>query len=297
MSDISWDLLRSFTAVVRTNSLSGAARSLGMTQPTIGRHIEALEEQLGVSLFVRSQLGLAPTSAALDLLPFAETMASASDALVRAASGEEEAETGIVRVTCSEVIGIEVMPDIVCSFRKKHPGIEVELVLSNTLEKLSQREADIAVRMVRPKQQALIAKKVGDTPVLFYAHRHYVEQYGLPETVDEMHDHVTIGPDRDDYGMQIIRNLLTTKKALLPSIRTDNQVAQMQLLRAGAGIGGMQKQLGERETDLVQVLPDVLRFPMEMWLAMHEDLRSSRRVRIMFEHLAAELGTYVVGAV
>lgn len=295
MSDISWDLLRSFTAVVRTNSLSGAARSLGMTQPTIGRHIEALEEQLGVSLFVRSQLGLAPTSAALDLMPFAETMASASDALVRAASGEGEAETGIVRVTSSEVIGIEVMPDIVCSFHEKYPEIEVELVLSNTLEKLSQREADIAVRMVRPKQQALIAKRMGDTPVLFYAHKRYVDQYGMPDTVDDMHDHVTIGPDSDEYVIQFIRTLMNTKKVLQPSIRTDNQVAQMQLIRSGIGIGGMQKQLADREPDLVPVLPDVLKFPMEMWLAMHEDLRASRRVRVMFEHLAEELGAYVGG--
>ena len=136
-------------------SLSGAARRLGLTQPTVGRHIDALEAALGLTLFTRSPRGLAPTTAALALAPHVEAMAASAAALARTASGEAAADRGVVRVTASEIIGCEVLPPILAAFRAEHPGIAVELALTNRNEDLARRDADIAVRMVRPTQSAL----------------------------------------------------------------------------------------------------------------------------------------------
>src|SRR5690348_9795282 len=145
-----WELYRSFLATVRERSLSGAARALGLTQPTLGRHIDELEQALGgIALFTRSQLGLVPTDAALALVPHAEAMAASAAALVRAASGAAGAASGSIRLTASEIVGGEVLPPILADFREGNPGIAVELVLSNATEDLLRREADIAVRMVR----------------------------------------------------------------------------------------------------------------------------------------------------
>jgi DNA-binding transcriptional LysR family regulator len=146
----SWELYRSFLAVFREGSLSGAARAVNLTQPTIGRHVDALEEALGASLFTRSQSGLRPTAVAAALVPHAEAMASAAGALRRAASGEALEERGVVRVTASEMMGAEVLPTAFASFRHVHPLIDVELVLSNRTADLLRREADIAVRTVKP---------------------------------------------------------------------------------------------------------------------------------------------------
>ena len=145
-----WDELRTFIEVARDGSLSGAARRLGLTQPTVGRHIDALEAALGLSLFTRSPRGLTPTPAALALVPHVEAMAASADALARAASGEASADRGVVRVTASDVIGCEVLPPILAAFRAVHPGIAIELALTNRNEDLARRDADIAVRMVRP---------------------------------------------------------------------------------------------------------------------------------------------------
>lgn len=288
-----WELYRTLLAVVREGSLSGAARALGLTQPTVGRHIDALEAALGSALFTRSQGGLAPTDGALALVPHAEAMESASAALVRAASGEAEEARGTVRLTASEVIGIEVLPGILASFREAHPQIDIEVLLSNRLENLLRRDADIAVRTARPEQDALIAKKIGEIPVLLYAHRHYVERHGLPASIDDLESHTLIGYDNPPAYMRklIEEGYPTTRDSF--GIRTDNEVAQLAMMRAGAGIGGAQMQLAMHNRDLVPVMHNTIRFPMEVWLVMHENLKMSRRVRLLFDHLAEHVGAYV----
>ena len=148
---------------MRDGSLSGAGRRLGLAQPTVGRHIDALESALGLPLFARSPRGLAPTEAAANLVPHVEAMAAASAALARAAAGEASATRGVVRVTASEIIGCEVLPAIFATFRAKNPGVAIELALTNRNEDLSRRDADIAVRMVRPTQSALVARRIGET--------------------------------------------------------------------------------------------------------------------------------------
>ncbi|MGH8144280.1 MAG: LysR family transcriptional regulator, partial [Steroidobacteraceae bacterium] len=178
----SWELYRSFLAVMREGSLSAAARTLGMTQPSLGRHIRQLEAELGVALFTRSPQGLVPTDLGEELMTHAQTMAAASAALRRAASGSSHEVRGVVRITCSEVIGAEVLPSVLADFRQQHPGIVIELSLSNQTEDLLRKDADIAVRNVRPAQGALVARRIGRIPLGLHAHRRYLKAHGQPRT-------------------------------------------------------------------------------------------------------------------
>jgi DNA-binding transcriptional LysR family regulator len=289
-----WELLRSFLAVVEWKSLSEAARRLGITQPTVGRHIDALEAHFDFPLFVRSRYGLTPTEAALNLVPHVETMGSAARALLRTATGAPEDARGTVRITASEIVGMEILPELLQTFREKHSSIDVELAVTNESQNLLQRHADIAVRMFRPEQEALVARKIGDAPIGLYAHQRYVEQHGIPRSLDELWRHTLVGPDAridilkqvNDLGLPATREHFT--------LRTDHEPTQLALVRAGAAIGGMQVKLAQREPELVRILPRRVQLPMEMWVVMHEDLRTSRRIRLLFDHLSQGLRQFVV---
>lgn len=294
-STLDWTLIRSFLAVVERKSLSAAARALGLTQPTIGRHIDALEATLGVTLFTRSVQGLKLEDAALDLVPHAKAMAATAAALERAATGEASDERGTVRITASDVIGAEVLPAIIAKLRARHPAIAIELALSNRNENLLQREADIAVRMVRPTQQNLIARKIGDVPIQFYAHKSYERRRGLPKTLAELAAHDVIGYDAQPLALAGVKPEGIDVRRDNFALRTDSDLAQIALLRAGAGIGGLQRQLAARDRDLVPVLHGAIRLPLEMWLVTHEDLRTTRRVRVVHDLLAEGLTAYVKG--
>jgi DNA-binding transcriptional LysR family regulator len=290
-----WDELRTFVEVARDGSLSGAARRLGLTQPTVGRHIDALEAALGSTLFTRSPRGLTPTPAALALGPHAEAMAAAAAALGRAASGEAAADRGAVRVTASDVVGCEVLPPILAMFHAEHPGIAIELALTNRNEDLARRDADIAVRMVRPTQSGLVARRIGSSRIKLYAHRDYLARFGEPRSLADLASHCVIGFDRDsrmfrgagDFAQRLTREDF--------GFRCDNDLAQLAALRAGAGIGGCQENIARRTPELVAVLPNAIQYVLEVWLVMHEGLKATRRVRLLFDHLAAGLTDYVKG--
>lgn len=288
--DVTWDLYRSFLAVVREGSLSGAARRLGLTQPTVGRHVDALERSLDAVLFVRHRAGLSPTEQALDLVAHAEAMESAAAALVRQASGEAEQPQGTVRITASEIVGCEVLPGVLARFRADYPGIDLELLSSDRVSNLLTREADIAVRMTRPEQGALVAKRIGDVPIGLFAHRHYVRRHGIPRSAAELRQHSGIGFDQDARAYAALR---AHGIESLFDFRTDSNPAQLAALRAGMGIGGVQKAIAAWDPDLVPVLPDEFGFSLEMWLAMHEDLRSVRRIRLLFDFLVQALEEWV----
>lgn len=285
-----WELYRSFLAVVQERSLSAAARSLGLTQPTVGRHIDALEEALGAKLFTRSQLGLVATGAAAALVPHAEAMASAASALARAASGEAQDERGAVRVTASEMIGSQVLPSGLASFREAHPRIDVELVLSNRSEDLLRREADVAIRMVRPTQKALLARKLGSVQLGLHAHPRYVKAHGAPRTLAELGEHPLIGFDRHS-SVRSLPEIGTLTRDLF-AFRCDSDIGQYAALLAGFGIGFCQLGLAKRD-GLVPVLPGALRLDLGVWVVMHRDLKSSRRARLMFDHLASHMQAYI----
>ena len=291
----SWDELRSFAEVSRDGSLSGAARRLGLTQPTIGRHIDALEAALGLTLFTRSPRGLTPTPAALALEPHVEAMAAAAAAFGRAASGEAAADRGAVRLTASEIIGCEVLPPILAAFHAQHPGIAVELGLTNRTEDLARRDADIAVRMVRPTQTGLVARRIGASRLALFAHRGYLARFGEPRSLADLKNHGVIGFDRDNRSFRSAGEFAKRARREDFAFRCDNDLVQLAALRAGVGIGGCQENIARRTPELVPVLPNAIQHALEVWLVMHEDLKTTRRVRLLFDHLAAGLTAYVKG--
>ena len=290
-----WDELRTFAEVARDGSLSGAARRLGLTQPTVGRHIDALEAALGLTLFTRSPRGLTPTAAALSLAPHVEGMAAAAASLGRAASGEAAADRGTVRVTASDVIGCEVLPPILAAFGAEHPGIALELALTNRNEDLARRDADIAVRMVRPTQRGLVARRIGVSRIGLYAHRDYLRRFGEPRSLADLANHCFIGFDRDNRSFRAAGGFAQKLTRDAFRFRCDNDLAQLAALRAGVGVGGCQENLARRTPELVAVLPNAINYVLEVWLVMHEALKATRRVRLLFDHLAAGLTDYVKG--
>ncbi|MCX5496411.1 LysR family transcriptional regulator [Kaistia dalseonensis] len=291
----SWDHFRSFLAVLTEGSLSAAARRLRLTQPTLGRHISELEQDLGVALFTRSQAGLTPTEAAIELRPYAEAMAGAADALIRAASGEASEDRGSVRLTASEVVAIEVLPPILTAFREAHPRIAIEVLASNRNEDLLRRTADIAVRMVRPTQAALVARRIGTIEIGLHAHRRYLERAGMPSSLRDLAGHSIIGYDHETMSVQLLQALGLSLEREMFALRTDSDVMQLAAIRAGYGIGVCQVHVARRDPNLVHILPGEFSFDLDCWLAMHEDIASTRRVRLVFDHLTAGLGAYVAG--
>jgi DNA-binding transcriptional LysR family regulator len=293
LRDADWNFYRSLLAVLRTGSLSAAARSLRLTQPTLGRHIAELEEALGVNLFVRSPQGLAPTEAALAMRNDLEAAEAAFEAAIRGSSGSADDEQGVVRLTASEIVGCEVLPPLLAQFARAHPKIAIELALSNRNQDLLRRDADIAVRMVRPEQAALVARKIGKVKLGLYAHRNYLKARGTPRDEKDLAEHTVLGWDRDASPFRNVDGPVRFLSRDFFGFRCDNDLALLAALRAGVGIGGCQKTIARRDKALVPVLAERISFTLEMWLAMHEDLRANRRVKLLFDHLSKGLGAYI----
>lgn len=289
----SWDFYRTFLAVLRHGSLSAAARELGLTQPTVGRHVDALELAVGTELFTRSPSGLMPTDAATALAPFAETMASSSAALLRAASGQNDHISGTVRISASEVIGTEVLPPILAGLQDRFPELEIELSASDAVEDLLNREADIAIRMMEPEQEALVVRRIGDIPLCCYAHRRYLQRYGTPESLADLDAHRLIGFDRQTAYVRTMVKRFPQADGISFTFRTDSYLAQLAAIRCGLGIGICQKGLGDADPNLVRILPGVLDMHIGTWVAMHENLKTSPRCRATFDELVKGLKRYV----
>ena len=286
-----WTLYRTFLAVVDEGSLSGAARQLGVAQPTVARHIDALEAAIGANLFLRSQRGLIPTEVALDLKPYAEALASTAAALLRTASARAGEVSGSVRVSVSEVVGVEHLPPILARLRQRHPGLVVELVLSNAVDDLLQRDADIAVRMVEPVQETLVAQRLPPIALGLHAHRCYLDRNGTPASMEDLARHDLIGFDR---GTPAVRAIVARFPALgrqAFALRTDSDLAQLAAIRAGFGIGVCQVPVARRDPDLVHILADAMYVDLGLWIVMHEDLKTSARCRAVFDALAHGLAT------
>ncbi|KRA84066.1 LysR family transcriptional regulator [Altererythrobacter sp. Root672] len=294
-SEPSWDLYRTVLTVLREGSLSGAARTLGLTQPTVARHVDALEQAIGAKLFVRTQRGLSPTDRALALMPFAELMESTSSALVRAAGSQAGTIAGTVRISASEVVSVEHLPPILMRMRQRHPALVLELVVSNAVDDLLQRRADIAVRMAAPVQQALVTKRLGSLTLGLYAHRDYLERRRTPVTMEELAQHDLIGFDIETPAIRALVNRFPAFERHLFALRVDSDVAQLAAIRAGFGIGVCQVAVAARDANLCRLLPDTFGVDLPVWIAMHEDLRTSERYREVFDSLVAELGSIVGG--
>ncbi|KAI3606907.1 Transcriptional regulator, LysR family [Cupriavidus necator H850] len=291
-----WEWYRAFLHVLETGSLSAAGRAMGLTQPTVGRHIDSLEAALGLKLFTRSFDGFAPTDAAHELKPYAAGIAATAAAMRRVASGHGAGVRGTVRLSASEVIGVEVLPPILAALHNEHPELEIELVLSNQADDLLRRDADIAVRMFRPEQAALVATRVGGIELGLHAHESYLASHGVPKSLADLSRFAAIGFDQENA---FIRRLQARFKAFSRdalAFRADSDLAQLGAIRAGFGIGVCQSALAARDPRLVRVLPNQFSMTMDTWVAMHEDLRESARCAVTFAALAAGLRAYAEGA-
>src|ERR1700722_3023994 len=291
--DPDWSLYRSFLAVLREKSLSAAARALNLTQPTLARHIDALEAAMGFELFTRSHQGLSPTEGALELTPYAESLEANAAAILRTASGLGRAVKGTVRISASEIMGAEVLPPMLAELRRNHPALEFELALSNTLDNLLRRDADIAVRMVEPAQEALVVKKLGTVSLGLHAHKDYLARTCAPTGFSDLAEHSLIGFDRETPAIRGMRSRVPGADALRFSFRADSDIAQLRAIKAGFGIGICQVGLAKQNPDLVRLLPEAFELKLGVWLAMHENLRATPRCRAVFDGLAASLAEYL----
>ncbi|WP_187969986.1 LysR family transcriptional regulator [Aquibium microcysteis] len=289
-SAVAWDDQRIFLAVLEEGSLSAAARRLGLSHPTVRSRIEALESALGTVLFTRSVNGLAPTETAEALRGAARAMAMASDLFVRQASSAGDAVAGTVRVSVPEFMGIEVMPAMLARLRAAHPGVRIELSLSNAPADLLAQEVDVAVRTVTPKQAALVARKVAAIPLGLFAARSYVARRGAPDSLAALADHDVIGPDRNRidlaFAAQIGGGFLRERLVL----RTDSHPAQLAAARAGVGIAVAQVPVGDADPRLVRLLPEIDVAVLETWIVTHENLAKVPRVRAVFDSLVDSFG-------
>ena len=291
-SDPDWSLYRTLLAVMNDGSLSGAARRLGLTQPTVARHVEALETALGADLFVRSQRGLAPTDLARSLRPHAETIAASAAALLRTASGTIGEVAGVVRISASDVVGVEHLPLVIARLRREHPRLTIELALTDRVDDLLRRDADIAVRNTEPTQGSLLARQLPAIELGFHARRDYLERRGTPSSIQELVGHDLIGFDAETPMLRAMLTHLPGLERRSFALRTDSNLAQLAAIRAGFGIGVCQATLARRDPLLTRVL-DEIAFPLPLWIAMHEDLKTSGRYRLVFDALIDALATAV----
>ena len=282
-----WTLVRSFLAVLDAGSLSGAARQLGGSQPTIGRHVAQLERQLGTTLFERGGRGLVPTAAAQSIADQARSMDDSAQTIARKVTGLGRDMQGSVRVSASQVVAVHLLPGLLGALRRQMPGVTVDIVASNRMSNLLRREADIAIRMARPQQASLLARRIGRVDIGIYASAEYLSRRPSPRTAQDLLRHELIGFDQDE---QIIRGLQGVGVAVTREsfqVRSDDHLVHWQCLLAGLGIGFAATWLAEREPGLRRLLPDLPIPALPVWLAVHREIRSSVRVRAVFDFLAA----------
>ena len=284
-----WNRARAFLVTAEEGSLSAAARALGMTQPTLGRQVTALEKELGVVLFERVGLGLILTPSGLDLVEHVRAMGDAASKVSLTASGQSQNIEGNVCITCSEYYAVYVLPVIIKKLRKLEPKISIEIIATNTTSDLRRREADIAIRNFRPTQAELIAKKVKDVYARLYATPEYLKEIGAPKKPEDLSHADFISFDNTDQLMTGLNALgLKLTKQNFP-LKTEHFITHWELVKQGLGIGIMPEELGEKEPKVVQALPSLAAIEFPIWLTAHRELNTSRRIRMVFDLLATEL--------
>ena len=290
-SELDWNLLRSFLVVLQEGSLSRAARRLALTQPTVTRHIDALETAIGAALFVRTQRGLTPTDSALKLIPYAETMAATAAAFTREASAKSGDVHGNVRVSASEIVSTEYLPSIFSALRRQHSGLVIELVSSNEVADLLQREVDIAVRMTKPVQNVLIARRLPSVKLGLYAHNDYLAQNPAPISMASLAEHNVIGFDTETPHLRAMVQRFPAFVRSGFALRTDSDIVRLAAIRSGFGIGICQVAIANRDSTLVRVLSETVSIELELWVVMHEDLNSNAGCKAVFDALVQGLST------
>lgn len=281
-----WNQARAFLATVEEGSLSAAARALGLTQPTLGRQVAALEEDLGILLFERVGKSLVLTPSGVELLDHVRAMCEAANRISLTASGQSKTIDGQVRITASDVMSAYILPPVLKRLRKTAPLLEIDIVASNDIRDLQLREADIAIRHVRPEQPGLIARHVSDATAHFYASKSYLDRNGRPESSDALTDHAFIGFGDNDRMIDRLNAFglsLTRENFRLGS---ESGVVAWEMARHGLGIIVMSDEVAADAPGIERILPDMEPFIFPMWLTAHRELHTSRRIRLVFDLLA-----------
>lgn len=284
-----WNRARAFLVTAEEGSLSAAARALGMAQPTLGRQVDALESELGVVLFERLGRGLTLTPSGLELLDHVRAMGEAANAMSLAASGQSQSLEGTVCISASDVYAAFFLPPFVAGLRQAEPGIDIEIVATNAASDLQRREADIAIRSFRPTQPDLIARQVREDRGRLYGAVDYLDRIGNPKAGDDLSGIDFIGFDRTDAMIKVLGSLGVALTQENFTIVTGNQLVQWQMVIQGAGIGVMTEDIGDAEPGVARALPDHAPAVIPMWLTAHREVNTSRRVRRVFDLLAAAL--------
>jgi DNA-binding transcriptional LysR family regulator len=288
-----WNLLRSFIAIYETGTLTEAARRLGTTQPSMGRHLRELEGLLGETLFMRLPGQLKPSERARALFDAVAPMHQASREAARLFSEQQERIVGVVRVAVSESYGYHVVPQVLAPLLHAEPGLEIELAVSNTSDNLLRREADIAVRHFRPQQEDVIARKLGDTELGLFVHERFIERFGLPTTFTLPEGAFVVGFDRLPMPVAAaLRGAAAQPNAVVPPRfrwRSDSLLTLQAVVESGAAVGSFYVDIAAQRPGLVRVLEDQVGLPEELWLCAHDELRRSRRMRYVWDHLGDAL--------
>ena len=284
-----WNLLRAFQATAEEGSLSAAARKLGLTQPTLSRQIAALEDRLALMLFERNGRHLQLTDAGKELLPHVHDMQAAASRLSLSASGQRSGLSGLVRITASEVSSAYVLPPILRTLRLRAPQIFAEVVAGDDIRNLMTREADIALRHIRPEQPNLVARLLVERKGYFYATPDYLDKRGRPQSLEDLADH-------DWIGMGDIPRMLGYLSAMNIHLsednfrtRSDSGLVAWEMCKAGLGIAPMDGSIAEPSNTLERVLPDVLEVTFPIWLVTHREVHTSPRIRLVYDLLAEAL--------
>ncbi len=291
MTSPDWELLSTFVAVARAGSLTAGAQTLGISQPTAGRHVQSLEDALGTPLFVRHARGLSLTEEGDRLLTSAQEVADRVEAIFRDRPATPEALAGTVRISAAEPIGVHAIAPCLAALRQELPDVALELVIDHSPANLSSREADIAIRMFRPRQLDLVASRIGEVEIGMFASQAYLERHGAPQLVEPGAGHTFIGYDRDATWHQAIAKLGLSARDF--AYRCDSIPAQIQAARDGVGIAALHAPLAARCPELARVLPELSLPGIEMWLVMHRELRGHGTVRAVHERLRETLTRYV----
>jgi len=285
-----WNRAKSFLVVVEEGSYSSAAKALGVSQPTIGRRIGELEQELQVALFERAGRGLVLTPQGRQLVRHVKAMADAAGHLSLASSGHAQSLAGTVRISVSEVVGALVLPEIVKRLHESESGIELEILATLEESDLLRREADIAVRLYRPEQPDLIAKKVAATEFYAYATPDYIKRSRLDRMDSSLSDAEFIGTDDNSILMAILKENGHPVTSENFPIRTNNRLAQWELTKAGVGIGVMSREVGDNDPSVVRVSSAFSPISVDMWLVVHRELRTNLRIKYVFDFLHRQLG-------
>jgi len=284
-----WNRARAFLVTAEEGSLSAAALALDMSQPTVGRQVSALESELGISLFERTNSGLVLTQSGADLMVEVKAMADAATNLSRLASGHVEAVEGIVCISATEMMAAYILPPIIGKLRNQWPKIEIEIIASSDTSDLSRREADIAIRNYRPTQQELIAKRVKNTFGHLYASKSYLQKLEHRQSAQDLNNAVFLGVDRSNGVISYLNKFgFDLDSSNFPLI-VANHLVQWEMVKHGSGIGFMMEKIGDAEPLVERVIPALPAFETETWLVAHRELKTSRRFRVVFDYLAAEL--------